>query len=1385
MEEYVNRVKSLSNLTFQQIRRISNQALSHFSNSERDTFWKNLNQGVDLLDSHELMCQYIFSYGNMHEAKIQKALSSIRNPKEVFNTDIAIIDWGCGQGLATVCFFDYLKSKGIPNNTQKVILIEPSEQALDRAKLHTNVYLNDETRIQLVNKKLDDVEKIDIETNQSVTLHFFSNILDIPEIDLKKLAQLVGENVNGEHYFFCVSPLIEGRSHRLDAFYNYFNIVNTPTVFSNIQKSENKLQLIAEDAHLKDVVRKYTLKLKVFKFEKDKVYYFPIKYYPAVQFHAGYYLDCLKNQLDELSSLSDFEVSAPFDIGASVYEDVDPILAVLNNIITRGLPTKASPFMETKFASFGNTAQQNDFGSIVFENKNVDVNNLQLTQSPIAIARIQKTIIEAILTKQLDIYLPEWNVLVKENDVPCAALAFADLKQMFENLTALSVEFDTMKFPKFNLEIIGSQKYLDSPLHLETQAVSNATKKQRNKVYDLVIDISMAKIEDNKETSFSEFNCKNNCYFNIRSAKTKRNNRHIYTSDTIDYKPLVTKDTQGNYKDIEASKKHLQYFVQLLFRKEDFRPGQLPILNRALQNKSVIGLLPTGGGKSLTYQLAAMLQPGVTLIIDPLRSLMKDQYDGLKNVGIDTCAFINSTLSASEKREREKQMETSQLQFVFLSPERLCIFKFRERLKTMRDMNVYFAYGVIDEVHCVSEWGHDFRFSYLHLGRNLYNYVLPKNKEKRLTLFGLTATASFDVLADVERELSGNGAYTLDSDTIIRYENTNRLELQYRVEKITPSTPPISKWDIYKAKNSQVANYISKIPSLVSELQEAKAIQKIKERFIKREGLTEVNDKNKIQEILSAKLKTNFKDNWLDSGKPYEQGGIVFCPHRQGSIGVLDTATNRGIASAIIQDLPCNDAGTFLGGDEVSDQDKFINSELAIMVATKAFGMGIDKSNVRFTVNINHSSSLESFVQEAGRAGRDKKMALATILYSDYLDVDKEVVMYFHNNTFKGATHEKQVMNDLLSIKDIDFFIAEDETIEELDTAGVSGFLDILLNSEPNQNIVSFLSYVDKSNFNSFIHKTKKYEDYEGVDKYDYVAKAIYRMTCIGVVDDFTQDYSNHRFRIVTRRKADDEYYQCLKDFLMRYYSVERAEEEIQKALLLKGNNEIHKCLGYLTEFIYDKIEVKRRRAIDDMRNFCIQGIDEDKNWIEKNEDLKDFIYYYFNSKYAKVDYETENGEPYSLTTDTDFGKEYPFEVLFKYLKVIDENIYGANGSPKDSVKHLQGAVRLIRRSLTDKNPALAMLNVFCIAYLGTNNNEVLEKELENSFKEGYRDFYLEDKHKYKALFYNNLNNFKEIISKSEIQDSYIKKMHNWEIECELDIHQTWLNNFTKLYTQA
>ena len=267
MNEYNDSIKRLPHISFNGIRRIACDCLVTLSKDVRDNLWKELNHGCALLNSHELLCQYLYSFGNMHKAKIENALLSINNPHQVFNNDFSIIDWGCGQGLATVCFFDFLNVNKIPNKVRKVILIEPSPMALERAGFHVNAYLNDENKIKTIKKFLNEVEKSEIKTDQPVTLHFFSNILDIKEIDLKQLAQKVGENVLGEHYFFCIGPL-NRENYRIDVFYNYFN---SPFVLSEIEKSENKLEII-DQGEYKDIQRSYTLKLKVFKFERNNNY---------------------------------------------------------------------------------------------------------------------------------------------------------------------------------------------------------------------------------------------------------------------------------------------------------------------------------------------------------------------------------------------------------------------------------------------------------------------------------------------------------------------------------------------------------------------------------------------------------------------------------------------------------------------------------------------------------------------------------------------------------------------------------------------------------------------------------------------------------------------------------------------------------------------------------------------------------------------------------------------------------------------------------------------------------------------------------------------------------------------------------------------------------
>ena len=198
------------------------------------------------------------------------------------------------------------------------------------------------------------------------------------------------------------------------------------------------------------------------------------------------------------------------------------------------------------------------------------------------------------------------------------------------------------------------------------------------------------------------------------------------------------------------------------------------------------------------------------------------------------------------KRRRECQSD-SQYQLMFLSPERLCIMQFRQQLKSMADIHIYFAYGVIDEVHCVSEWGQWFPFlpSAPRPKPIITTYRLNKAKKmmKRTTSHYLDLpTASFDVLADVERELSGNGAFPLDSDATVRYENTNRLELQYHIVAINDQQAR-SKWDIYKTKNSMVPTLLKGAKHELDLLMSPPSIKRIKQRFIERETFRTLKNK--------------------------------------------------------------------------------------------------------------------------------------------------------------------------------------------------------------------------------------------------------------------------------------------------------------------------------------------------------------------------------------------------------------------------------------------------------------------------------------------------------------------------------------------------------------
>jgi hypothetical protein len=366
----------------------------------------------------------------MHQAKLQDAFK--RLPDSLFSDGFEIVDWGCGQGLGTINLFDYLAVKGFENNVKSITLIEPSKKALERAVVHVNAYLEDGCIINQISDYFENINEGQIECKSGKpVIHIFSNILDVAQIDLKRLASLIDNTVVSENYLVCVGPL-NPNNLRIDAFYNYFDV---PLIYEREEFQLNE--------------KNWTYKCKVYKLEPSTDgNLIPIEFYPSVQFHAAYELDRYKlarkaSKSNLLDNFAVFEVAAPFDIGASVYDDVHPIMAVLNNIITRGLPTKASIFLEENFiGNFSKVYRSTILGEIFyltddlidyhfiakelgnllagkdFNSSEIDFLALQEILTPIAVARFQKTIIEAILTGHLDINKDNWSILVEEKDVP-------------------------------------------------------------------------------------------------------------------------------------------------------------------------------------------------------------------------------------------------------------------------------------------------------------------------------------------------------------------------------------------------------------------------------------------------------------------------------------------------------------------------------------------------------------------------------------------------------------------------------------------------------------------------------------------------------------------------------------------------------------------------------------------------------------------------------------------------------------------------------------------------------------------------------------------------------------------------------------------------------
>lgn len=757
---------------------------------------------------------------------------------------------------------------------------------------------------------------------------------------------------------------------------------------------------------------------------------------------------------------------------------------------------------------------------------------------PLATARIQKTILEFLLVHPELFKKEKIEIAIVERDLPCGAIAIKSLQELFFNINAILDDKDKLPLPEISLTVFENSKWvIDSKLHLQARVKDESFFKQNK--FDIILDHSILRRSNiYKETDFQNdksIKIRSSHFFDTAFGKARR----VYCADLLRYKSLVKKKDDGSYVPVSKYESHINFFIRNIFRKVSFREGQLPIISRALQQKPVIGLLPTGGGKSLTFQLPTFLQPGLCLVVDPIKSLMEDQVRVLKQNWIDCCDFINSNLKREEKVKKLIDFRYGETMFLFISPERFVMQDFRNIIQTIdvSKFGLAFSYCVIDEVHCVSEWGHDFRSTYLMLGKNSQRFAKTKSG-KPVSLIGLTATASFDVLADIERELQIQ--HNDVADAIIMIENTIRPELFFRSIDVTDK-------DRMEILNSDFKN----LSSNLSKINKAEILQQSQrhhfDSFDKRDFASpetrNVQDESRI--IFQYNDKYLINDNIEDKNQNHFCT-IVFCP-------VKGKKQNKTGVDFVYQNLDSNSKGFFYSSetDEESKEvqehfENFTNDKTKHIVCTKAFGMGIDKKDIRSTYHFIYSSSLESLVQEAGRSGRDKKISVANILISTQkvFRFSNKCLSYLNPNDIipnpiKDSFHRKALRN----------IIQQDYISKELAIEAIKTAINSLKKWRNGSHIP--LSDQDKSVLKSRIENFLT-ESYSDRDIHNYFFEGSFK----GKDVEFSQIYSmfnDREFEISEKLiELNAEFNsQFDKDYIFRYWSTSK-----HKRLYISDNEE-------------------------------------------------------------------------------------------------------------------------------------------------------------------------------------------------------------------------------------
>ncbi len=1030
-------------------------------------------------------------------------------------------------------------------------------------------------------------------------------------------------------------------------------------------------------------------------------------------------------------------------------------------------------------------------------NTNSGLDALQLALSPLAIARVQKTILQFILSNNLDMNAKQWDIAVIERDVPAAFLSIEDLKKQFAKLFLL--EGKNRKLPKINLAIYYSEEFKKSELNIlyqgEKKLISNF---DANKNYDILIDLSVLEYSG---LVCREIKTNAKHFVTIRSANYINSKRQFLTTDLINYQAII--NNKPNKTEIEEDKEielqdSITYFLRNVFRKNIFNNQEFDFINKTLQLENVLRNNPYDEQKTILYQFASILQPAISLIVNPNMTIMKEQFEGLKKRGIDGTYYINSSQTkVYDKQKAIQKFTNNESLFSFISADRFEIEDFRNNLAKMTSANSFFGYLIIDGIHSLSEYSHDLINSYSTIYQNVKQFAKTKNIET-IPVIGFTATASYDVIYDVKLKIDFK-----DENIFNQTANFNHLNFKF-AESLSYNT--LSK-ENYLIENLKIPNDTLLYSNSPNELLQKLKYNNPQKNIATYLGTTD-NQTNSISEIEGRESYQNYKDFKInkidllianpnlaiDIEKKNINNGMFF--NNPNSVEnfieqISIIAKNRESANCTflvdkkmdknifkkkyknrIKDISiANEILTEINYPSVNLSNTLINR------VEKEFGKKINlvtqpsiEPTQLFIYNKNEDVLFGYIDYESNKIKIKSSEFKKEIAERIILFVKKEIenIIDNKNNLFeilnKKTKKESQkgldeILKDLkigekgnliISFINDNFEriqnIINNKLEKNINSEIIANAYDKSYDFEGFINFLSSKSSLRKENLSNDLQK-EILSIYKVSRNFNETHKILQRFLNIGIIDYFTINYSTQEFSVFFTKKEEQEYYKNVIKNIKPFTSKENYSKIFNEMPNYEGNTAINKSIDCYTDFIYNSIISKHENSFEQINNII-----SDKN-MDSNK-IINFATNYFSAKYL---------EELKLIPKKDFSK----------IKDIIETV----GNKKDNWLHLHKSTKILLEK-EPQNYIFLILNGYSTTLLNYQNKEKLNNSLQK-ITDGFSIMRLDDNlqnDKYieyiewfkEKLFENNFD------IKNKIKPIFLLKLHN-----------SWIHNFNKRFLQT